>query len=174
MTQDELYMKKALKLASKCLKGKDVPVGCIIVKNNKIIGAGFNKRNRKNNALLHAEIIAINKACKKVHDWVLEDATMYVTLEPCQMCAGAIVQSRLTKVVMGCMNPKAGRAGSVLNLLNVAEFNHQVELETGVLEEECSGMMKRFFKMRREQKKAEKILLEKEKIGREEFEALFA
>lgn len=152
MTQDELYMKKALKLASKCLKGKDVPVGCIIVKNNKIIGAGFNKRNRKNNALLHAEIIAINKACKKVHDWVLEDATMYVTLEPCVMCTGAIIQSRIKKVVYGASSDKNGCCGSIMNIMQDEKMMHKVEVEKGVLKEECSNVIKEFFENLRNKK----------------------
>ena len=153
MTQDEKYMKEAMKQAKKAAAIEEVPIGCVIVYKDKIIGRGYNKRNLKKNTLAHAEILAMNKASKVIGDWRLEDCTMYVTLEPCQMCSGAIVQSRMKKVVIGCMNPKAGCAGSVLNLLQVEGFNHQVELEIGVLEEECSTMMKQFFKELREKKK---------------------
>ena len=155
MTQDEKYMKAALKEAKKAYKLDEVPIGCVIVQNDKIIARGYNRRNTDKNTLAHAEISAIKKASKKTGDWRLEDCTMYVTLEPCQMCAGAIVQSRLGKVVIGSMNPKAGCAGSVLNLLQMEEFNHQVELEIGVLGEECSAMMKQFFKELREKKQQE-------------------
>ena len=113
---------------------------------DKIIGRGYNRRMADKNTLSHAELIAIRKASRKMDDWRLEECTMYVTLEPCQMCSGAIVQSRMSRVVVGCMNPKAGCAGSILNLLQMKEFNHQAELTTGVLEEECSQMMKDFFK----------------------------
>ena len=129
-----------------------MPIGCVIVCEDKIISRGYNRRTTDKNPLAHAEMIAIKKASKKVGDWRLEDCTMYVTLEPCQMCSGAIVQSRMKKVVVGCMNAKAGCAGSILNLLQMDEFNHQVELETGVLEEECSLLMKNFFKELRKAK----------------------
>ena len=122
----------------------------------KIIGRGYNRRTTDKSTLAHAEIIAIKKACKKMGDWRLEDCTMYVTLEPCQMCAGAIVQARVKKVVIGCMNPKAGCAGSILNVLQMDAFNHQVEVERGVLEEECSRMLTSFFKSLRQKLKAEK------------------
>ena len=127
----------------------------MIVHDGKIIGRGYNRRNTDKNPLAHAELSAIKKASRKLGDWRLEECTLYVTLEPCQMCAGAIVQSRVTRVVVGCMNPKAGCAGSVLNLLDVREFNHQAELTTGVLEQECSMMMKQFFKELRERKKSD-------------------
>lgn len=146
LTQDEKYMKEALKQAKKAYALKEVPIGCVIVYEDKIIGRGYNRRTIDKNTIAHAEMMAIKKASKKMGDWRLEDCTMYVTLEPCQMCSGAIVQSRMKKVVVGCMNPKAGCAGSILNLLQMKEFNHQVELEIGVLEEECSQMMKQFFK----------------------------
>ena len=123
---------------------------------NKIISRGYNRRNIDKNTLAHAELSAIKKASKKLGDWRLEGCTMYVTLEPCQMCAGAIVQARIDKVVIGSMNPKAGCAGSVLNLLQVSAFNHQTDLETGVLEEECSQMLSDFFKKLRQQKRQEK------------------
>lgn len=125
----------------------------MIVQNDRIIARGYNRRNTEGNTLAHAELAAIRKASKKTGDWRLEDCTMYVTLEPCQMCAGAIVQSRMKKVVIASMNPKAGCAGSVLNLLQMAEFNHQVEIEQGVLEAECSDMLSSFFRELREAKK---------------------
>ena len=152
---DIYFMKEALKQAKKAYALDETPIGCVIVFEGRIIGRGYNRRNTDKNALAHAEIAAIKKASKKMGDWRLEGCTMYVTLEPCQMCAGAIVQSRMTRVVVGCMNPKAGCAGSVLNLLQMDRFNHQVELVTGVLEEECSALMKQFFKELREKKKAE-------------------
>ena len=152
MNQDEKYMKEAIKQAKKAYALGEVPIGCVIVYQDKIIGRGYNRRTIDKNTIAHAETIAIKKASKKMDDWRLEDCTMYVTLEPCQMCAGAIVQSRMKKVVIGCMNPKAGCAGSVLNLLQMEAFNHQVEIEIGVLGEECSEMMKQFFKELREKK----------------------
>lgn len=153
LTEDEKYMKQAIKLAKKAWKIEEVPIGCVIVHEGKVIGRGYNRRTTDKNPLAHAELIAIKKASKKIGDWRLEDCTLYVTLEPCQMCSGAIVQARVKKVVVGCMNPKAGCAGSILNLLQVDRFNHQVELETGILEEECSEMMKSFFKELREKRK---------------------
>lgn len=151
-SQDEVYMKEAIKQAKKAYALGEVPIGCVIVYEGKIIGRGYNRRTIDKNTIAHAEMLAIKKASKKMNDWRLEDCTMYVTLEPCQMCSGAIVQSRMKRVVVGCMNPKAGCAGSVLNLLQMSEFNHQVELEIGVLGEECSAMMKQFFKELREKK----------------------
>lgn len=143
---DEKYMKEAIRQAGKAYAIGEVPIGCVIVYKDKIIGRGYNRRMADKNTLSHAELIAIRKASRKMDDWRLEECTMYVTLEPCQMCSGAIVQSRMSRVVVGCMNPKAGCAGSILNLLQMKEFNHQAELTTGVLEEECSQMMKDFFK----------------------------
>lgn len=151
--QDEKYMKEAIKQAKKAYALGEVPIGCVIVYEGKIIGRGYNRRTIDKNTIAHAEMNAIKKASKKMDDWRLEDCTMYVTLEPCQMCSGAIVQSRMKRVVVGCMNPKAGCAGSILNLLQMEEFNHRVELETGVLEEECSTLMKSFFKELREKKR---------------------
>lgn len=153
INQDEKYMREAIKQAKKAYALGEVPIGCVIVYEGKIIGRGYNRRTIDKNTLAHAEMMAIKKASKKMDDWRLEDCTMYVTLEPCQMCSGAIVQSRMKKVVIGCMNPKAGCAGSILNLLQMEEFNHQVELENGVLGEECSAMMKQFFKELREKSK---------------------
>ena len=135
MIQEEKYMKAAIREAKKAYALEEVPIGCVIVQNDRIVARGYNRRNTEGNTLAHA------------------DCTMYVTLEPCQMCAGAIVQSRMKKVVIGSMNPKAGCAGSVLNLLQMAQFNHQVEIERGVLEEECSTMLSGFFRELRDKKK---------------------
>lgn len=154
----EKYMREALRQAKKAYALGEVPIGCVIVHEGKIIGRGYNRRNTDKNTLSHAEITAINKASKKIGDWRLEDCTLYVTLEPCQMCAGAIVQARIPEVVMGCMNPKAGCAGSILNILDMPEFNHQVAVTKGVLEEECSQMLKNFFTELRERNKIEKEL----------------
>ena len=156
MNQDEKYMREAIRQAKKAYALEEVPIGCVIVYQDKIIGRGYNRRTVDKNTLSHAELQAIRKASKKMDDWRLEDCTMYVTLEPCQMCSGAIVQARIKRVVVGCMNPKAGCAGSILNLLDMKEFNHQVELTTGVLEEQCSGMMKQFFKELRQKQKDKK------------------
>lgn len=153
MNQEEKFMKAAIREAKKAEKLEEVPIGCVIVYHDKIIARGYNRRNTDKNTLAHAELLAIKKASKKLGDWRLEGCTMYVTLEPCQMCAGAIVQARMDKVVIGSMNPKAGCAGSVLNLLQISAFNHQVALEKGVLEEECSTMLSSFFRTLREKKK---------------------
>lgn len=157
MTEDEKYMKEALRQAKKAEALEEVPIGCVIVQNGKIIARGYNRRNTDKNTLSHAELNAIRKASKKTGDWRLEDCTMYITLEPCQMCAGAIVQARIGRVVIGAMNPKAGCAGSILNLLEHPQFNHQVEVERGILERECSEMLTEFFQQLRENKKKKKI-----------------
>ena len=154
MTSDESFMKQAVKQAKKAYDKLETPIGCVIVHEDKIIARGYNKRNMKKNTLAHAEILAINKASKVLGDWRLEDCTMYVTLEPCPMCAGAIVQARIPRVVIGSMNPKAGCAGSVLNLLQQDGLNHQVDVTKGVLAEECSGLMTSFFRELRKKKKA--------------------
>ena len=154
MTSDESFMKQAVKQAKKAYDKLETPIGCVIVHEDKIIARGYNKRNMKKNTLAHAEILAINKASKVLGDWRLEDCTMYVTLEPCPMCAGAIVQARIPRVVIGSMNPKAGCAGSVLNLLQQDGLNHQVEITKGVLVEDCSGLMTNFFRELRKKKKA--------------------
>ena len=154
MTSDESFMKQAVKQAKKAYDKMETPIGCVIVREDKIIARGYNKRNMKKNTLAHAEILAINKASKVLGDWRLEDCTMYVTLEPCPMCSGAIVQARIPRVVIGSMNPKAGCAGSVLNLLQQDGLNHQVEITKGVLAEECSGLMTSFFRELRKKKKA--------------------
>lgn len=155
-SEDEKYMKEAIKQAKKAYALGEVPIGCVIVYNGKVIGRGYNRRNTDKSTLSHAEIIAIRKASKVIGDWRLEECILYVTLEPCQMCAGAIVQARIPKVVMACMNPKAGCAGSVLNILDMPQFNHQVEVVRGIMEEECAQMLKNFFKELRVRNKAEK------------------
>ena len=151
---DAKYMKEAIRQAKKAYAIGEVPIGCVIVRDGKIISRGYNRRTIDKNTLAHAELAAIKKASKKLDDWRLEGCTMYVTLEPCQMCAGALVQSRIDRVVVGCMNPKAGCAGSVLNLLQQDGLNHQVEVTKGVLAEECSGLMTSFFRELRKKKKA--------------------
>lgn len=156
MTDQERFMKEAIRQAKKARALEEVPIGCVIVHEGKIIARGYNRRNTDKNTLSHAELNAIRKASKKLGDWRLEGCTMYVTLEPCPMCAGAIVQARIPKVVIGCMNPKAGCAGSVLDLLHEDGFNHQVETEVGMLGEECSQMLKDFFRELREKKKERK------------------
>lgn len=149
----EKYMREALRQAKKAAAIGEVPIGCVIVHQDKIIARGYNKRNSQKTTLGHAELLAIQKASKKLGDWRLEDCTMYITLEPCPMCAGAIVQARIPRVVIGAMNPKAGCAGSILNLLQVDRFNHQTETVTGVLEGECQAAMKEFFRQLRESRK---------------------
>lgn len=146
LNPDEKYMKDAIRQAKKAYDLEETPIGCVLVHKGKVIARGYNKRNKKKNTLAHAEMIVIDKASRVLGDWRLEECTMYVTLEPCPMCAGAIVQARIPKVVIGSTNPKAGCAGSVINLLDMAGFNHQVEVVQGVLEEECSQLMRDFFK----------------------------
>lgn len=158
MTQDEKYMREALKQAKKAYDLGEVPIGCVIVYQGRIIGRGYNRRNTDRNTLAHAEITAINKASKALKDWRLEECSLYVTLEPCQMCAGAIVQARVTETVIGAMNPKAGCGGSVLNILEMPEFNHQVIVRRGVLQEDCTSLLNSFFKELRERNKIEKQL----------------
>lgn len=162
LSPEERYMKEAIRQAKKAAAIGEVPIGCVIEYEGKIIGRGYNRRMVDHTVLAHAEIIAMRKACKKMGDWRLEGCTMYVTLEPCPMCAGAIVQARIPKVVIGSMNPKAGCAGSVMDLLHEDGFNHQVETEIGVLNEECSVMLSEFFKALREKKKAKKEALKAE------------
>jgi len=162
VTDQERFMKEAIRQAKKARALEEVPIGCVIVHEGKIIARGYNRRNTDKNTLSHAELNAIRKASKKLGDWRLEGCTMYVTLEPCQMCSGALVQSRIDEVVIGCMNPKAGCAGSVMNLLQIEGFNHQVKITEGVLEEECSEMLSAFFRELREKKKQAKILKKQE------------
>ncbi|MCR5672426.1 MAG: tRNA adenosine(34) deaminase TadA [Lachnospiraceae bacterium] len=156
LTEDEKYMKQAVAQAKKAYALGEVPIGCVIVYEGKIIGRGYNRRNTDKNTLCHAEITAIRKASKAIGDWRLEGCTMYVTLEPCQMCAGACVQARIDRVVIGCMSPKSGCAGSVINLLQMDDFNHKVEIEKGVLADECSTLLTKFFEELRVRNKLEK------------------
>lgn len=151
--QKERFMRAALAQAKKAAALEETPIGCVIVKDGRIIARGYNRRNTEGSTLAHAELTAIRKACKKTGDWRLEGCTMYVTLEPCQMCAGALVQSRIDEVVIGAYNPKAGCAGSVLNLLQVPAFNHQVKITDGILEEECREILQQFFRELRSKKK---------------------
>ncbi len=150
--EDEKYMKEALRQAKKAYALQEVPIGCVIVQEGKVIARSYNRRITDKSTVAHAEILAIKKACKKVGDWRLEDCTLYVTLEPCPMCAGAILQARIPRVVMGCLNPKAGCGGSVLDLFHISGFNHQVDscLMEGPLQSECTHQMKSFFKDLRE------------------------
>ena len=166
--QQEKYLKAAMKQAQKAYELGEVPIGCVIVYRGKIIGRGYNRRNTDKNTLSHAEITAINRASKKMGDWRLEDCVLYVTLEPCQMCSGAMVQARIPEVVIGCMNPKAGCAGSILNILEMPEFNHQVKVTRGVLEQECSEMLTRFFKELRGRVREERRLRKAEANGKGE------
>ena len=170
MTIEEHYMKEAIRQAKKAAALKEVPIGCVIVYDGRIIARGYNRRTVDKNVLAHAEIIAMRKACRILGDWRLEDCTMYVTLEPCPMCAGAIVQARIPKVVIGCMNPKAGCAGSVLDMLHEDGFNHQVETKVGLLGEECSQMLKDFFKALREEGKRKKLEQVQKEANKEEAE----
>ena len=151
MTREEIFMRAALKEAQKAALEGEVPIGCVIVKDNKIISRGRNARETKKNALLHAELVAIDKACKKLKGWRLWECELYVTLEPCPMCCGAIINSRMKKVVIGAMDPKAGAMGSVVDLTSFP-FNHKPEIITGVLAEESQGLLKDFFKNLRKQK----------------------
>ena len=150
---DEKYMREALRQAKKAYSIGDTPIGCVIVYEDRIIARGYNRRNKDKTTLAHAELLAMKKAAKVLGDWRLEGCTLYVTLEPCQMCAGAIVQARIPKVVIGCMNKKAGCAGSIINLLDMKEFNHQCEVTRGVLEEDCATLMTAFFKELRAREK---------------------
>ena len=149
---DVRYMAEAMKEARKAYRKRETPIGCVIVRDGKIIARGRNRRDRSGNVLAHAEIEAIRKACKKLKDWRLEGCTMYVTLEPCPMCAGAIVQARMDRLVIGTMSPKAGCAGSILNLMDVSQFNHQVPVTKGVCGDECSRMLTEFFAELRKKK----------------------
>ena len=146
MDENEKYMKEALKEAQKAYKKLEIPVGAVIVKDGKIIAKAHNIKEQKKDTTKHAEIIAIQKASKKLNTWRLNDCEMYVTLEPCSMCAGAIIQARLKKIYIGTMDEKTGACGSVLNLLKDYKFNHEVQIETGLLEENCKKILQDFFK----------------------------
>ena len=149
MNQDELFMKEALKEAKKAYLEDEVPVGCVIVKDNKIIARGHNKKEKNNNAILHAEIVTLNKAQKKLNDWHLNDCTLYVTLEPCLMCTGAIIQTRIKRVVYGCNDPKGGAVDSILNIKEIKGINHYFESISKIKEKECSTLLKTYFKSKR-------------------------
>ena len=153
MQEKEIYMKEAIKEAKKAAKKLEVPVGCVIVKEGKIIARAHNQKETKSDTTKHAEIIAIQKASKKIGGWRLLECDMYVTLEPCSMCAGAMIQARIRKVYIGTMDAKTGACGSVLNLLQDYPFNHLVEIETSVKQEECEKLLKEFFKNLRKLKK---------------------
>ncbi len=143
---DEYYMRQAMELAKKAASFNEVPIGCVIVCNGKIIGRGYNMRNSEKNALAHAEIMAIDEANRAAGDWRLEGATTYVTLEPCPMCAGAILQARISRVVIGAMNKKSGSVGTIVNLLNNENFNHQVDITYDVCADDCAMLLSDFFR----------------------------
>ena len=145
MQQNEYYMHEALTEARRGFNMGEVPIGCVIVYEGQIIGRGANERATQKNVLRHAEITAINQACKFIGDWRLENCQLYVTLEPCPMCAGAIIQARIPLVVYGAKSPKAGCAGSVLDILNEPRFNHRTEVISGICEDECAALMSEFF-----------------------------
>ena len=153
---DVKWMKEAIKQAKKAESYDEVPIGCVIVKDDKVIARGYNKRETLQQSIAHAEIMAIQKACKKLNTWRLEDCILYVTLEPCPMCAGAIIQSRNKEVVYGASDPKGGCVGTCTNLFEVSEFNHHPEYRKGILESECSDLLKHFFKKKRDMKKKQK------------------
>lgn len=157
MDYNEHFINKALEKAKIAAKNGDVPVGCVLVndENKKILASSYNKRNKTKNATAHAEIIAISNACKKIKDFRLENTTMYVTLEPCQMCAGAIVQSRIPRLVIGARSLKSGSCGSIINILDNNEFNHKVEV-TYLDDENCKNILKTFFKKIRVEKNGRK------------------
>ncbi|MED4207548.1 tRNA adenosine(34) deaminase TadA [Neobacillus mesonae] len=154
--QDELFMKEAIKEAEKAQDLNEVPIGAVLVHEGKIISRAHNLRESEQNAIAHAELLAIDKACREMGSWRLEDTTLYVTLEPCPMCSGAIILSRVKRVVYGASDPKGGCAGTLMNLLEDERFNHQSEIEKGVLEKECGELLSNFFKKIRERKKLEK------------------
>lgn len=163
LPEDNKFMRKAIHQAKRAAALGEIPIGCVIVHEGKVIARGFNRRLHKHSTLAHAEMEAIDKASRKLGDWRLEGCTMYVTLEPCQMCSGALVQSRIDRVVIGAMNPKAGCAGSLLNILQMPEFNHQVAITRGVCEEDCSRLLTDFFadlrlRLKEEKKKEEDAL----------------
>ncbi|KQU15894.1 adenosine deaminase [Bacillus sp. Leaf13] len=159
MKDDAYYMKLALKEAEKAQMLNEVPIGALIVIDDQIVARGHNLRETEQNATAHAELLAINEACGSLGSWRLEKATLYVTLEPCPMCAGAILQSRVKRVVFGAHDPKAGCAGTFMDLLQDERFNHQCEVTSGVLRDECGGILTAFFKELRNRKKT----LKKEK-----------
>ncbi|MDX8363397.1 tRNA adenosine(34) deaminase TadA [Cytobacillus sp. IB215316] len=156
MNTDEYYMRLALNEAKKAEQINEVPIGAVIVKDNEVIASAFNLREREQRSLAHAELLAIDEACKSIGSWRLENTTLYVTLEPCPMCAGAIVLSRIQRVVYGAKDPKGGCAGTIMNLLDEKRFNHQVEVESGILEKECGSILTTFFNNIRKRNKEKK------------------
>ncbi|OIK07170.1 tRNA adenosine(34) deaminase TadA [Bacillus sp. MUM 13] len=162
MKDDAYFMEIALEEAKKAFRLQEVPIGAVIVKDGEIIARGHNLRETEQSAIAHAELLAIRNACDIEGTWRLEDAALYVTLEPCPMCAGAILQSRIKKVVFGAYDPKAGCAGTFMNLLQDSRFNHQCELVQGVLGDECGEILSRFFRELREKKKRKKKLAQLE------------
>lgn len=154
---EEKYMKQAIKQAMKAQEKDEVPIGCVIVKDDKIIARGYNLRQSKQQSYAHAEMIAIQKACKKLGTWRLEDCDLYVTLEPCPMCAGAILQSRIKRVIYGAKDPKGGCIDSCMKMYETKGFNHYPEVLSGVLDEECGSLLTNFFRRKRELKKQNKI-----------------
>lgn len=149
---NEKWMKEAIKQAKKAAQKDEVPIGCVIVKDDQIISRAYNKREMKQCSTAHAEILAIEKACKKLGSWRLEDCDLYVTLEPCPMCSGAIIQSRIRNVIFGAYDPKGGCMGSNMNINDVRGFNHYPDIEGGILQDECSRLLKEFFKAKRKKK----------------------
>lgn len=156
--RDEIYMREAIREAKKAESIEEVPIGAIIVLNGEIIARAHNLRETTQMPTAHAEILAIEQACRKVNSWRLEGATMYITLEPCPMCSGASIMSRIERVVYGAKDPKGGCAGTFMNLLEDQRFNHQCEVVSGVLEKECGQLLKDFFKNLREKRKEEKLI----------------
>lgn len=150
--KNEKWMKEAIKQAKKAAQKDEVPIGCVIVKDDQIIARAYNKREMKQCSTAHAEILAIEKACKKLGSWRLEDCDLYVTLEPCPMCSGAIIQSRIRNVIFGAYDPKGGCMGSNMNINDVRGFNHYPDIEGGILQDECSRLLKEFFKAKRKKK----------------------
>lgn len=153
MKNEEKFMKIALKEAKLAYDKEEVPVGAVIVKDDKVIAKAHNLKETSGNATSHAEILAIQKACKKLGSWRLTDCSMYVTLEPCSMCAGALINARIKKLYIGTNDPKTGACGSKINLLEDVKFNHVVEVERGILQNECEKILKDFFKFLRERNK---------------------
>ena len=149
---NEKWMKEAIKQAKKAAQKDEVPIGCVIVKDDQIIARAYNKREMKQCSTAHAEILAIEKECKKLGSWRLEDCDLYVTLEPCPMCSGAIIQSRIRNVIFGAYDPKGGCMGSNMNINDVRGFNHYPDIEGGILQDECSRLLKDFFKAKRKKK----------------------
>ncbi|TYR78155.1 nucleoside deaminase [Priestia megaterium] len=157
MCEDEKYMQLAIKEAEKAGAMMEVPIGAVVVQNNQVVAKAHNLRETEQRSIAHAELLAIDQACKSLHTWRLEDATLYVTLEPCPMCAGAIVLSRVKRVVFGAYDPKGGCCGTLLNLLEFDKFNHQAEVKGGVLQKECGELLSNFFReLRRRKKESEK------------------